>query len=148
MRGRRRDEGLIANTEGRYLMKRVTVTMNMVLLVGNELSAVRMLRELIYTISVELHRRPTLVLTASTEAEVLKVLSDHRIEILIASYDRAALGYDLIRWLNQAHLKMKMFLVASAGDTLPPEKELHKDGVDGVIRRPFDVQHLKLVLDA
>lgn len=124
------------------------MTMNMVLLVGNELSDVRMLRELIHTISVELDRSPRLVLTASTEAEVLNVLSDHRIEILIASYNRAALGYDLTRWLNRAHLRMKMFLVASAGDTLPPEGELHKDGVDGVIRRPFDVQHLKLVLDA
>ncbi len=129
-------------------MERAVSKMNMVLLAGNDPSDVRMLRVLVYTISADLHRKPTLVLTASTEDEILDILSDHHIDILIASYDNVALGYELIRWLNSAQLEMKMFLVASRSDALPCDGVLQKDGVEGVISRPFDAHQLKSVLEA
>src|SRR5574341_2469592 len=107
-------------------MERAVSKMNMVLLVGNDLSDVRMLRVLVHTISTDLHRKPTLVLTASTDYEILDILKDHHIDIVIVSYDNVALGYELIRWLNSAQLEMKMFLVASRSDALPRDGELQK----------------------
>jgi response regulator of citrate/malate metabolism len=116
-----------------------------VLLVGKDLSDLRALSELVYLVCAQIRRGPTTVLTASAEDTVLDILSRNRIDILIATYANADLGYDLIRWLHQGQFGVKMLLVTADGDRLPTRTDLRAHGVDAIIGRPVTEQKLKKV---
>ncbi len=120
--------------------------MKTVLIVGDNASVPKALGEMVQRVFIEADRGPTTILTASSDDEVLRVLSRDRIDLVMADYSRVDRSYDLIGWLEQGKYPMKKLLVAAEGQFPKKTRELRAKGVDAAVRRPVRKDELRALI--
>jgi CheY-like chemotaxis protein len=120
--------------------------MKTVLIVGDNTSVPKALGELVQRVFIEADRGPTMIVTASSDDEVLRVLNRDRIDLVMADYSCVDRSYDLIGWLDRGKFPMKKLLVAAEGQLPKKTTELRAKGLDAAMRRPVRKDELRTLI--
>ena len=120
--------------------------MKTVLIVGDNTSVPKALGELVQRVFIEADRGPTMIVTASSDDEVLRVLNRDRIDLVMADYSCVDRSYNLIGSLDQGKFPMKKLLVAAEGQLPKKTPELRAKGLDAAMRRPVRKDELRTLI--
>ena len=115
-----------------------------VLIVGDNISVLQALGDLVRSVLPQKDQVALTVLTADSEDEILRTLCREKVDVLVVNHDRFDVGYELVRWLNPGPFKMKTVLmgVPQQFSTI----DFQADGIDATLTRPVNKDDLRRVL--
>lgn len=119
--------------------------MRIAVIVGDDGSVQRALGELVQRAFVESGCGHAIVVTATTDADLLRALSRDQVDLVVANYQNDSRGLDLFEWLQHGKFSTRTVLVTC--DQLVREAApLRAKGVDAVVKRPARVEDFKTLL--
>jgi hypothetical protein len=116
--------------------------MRLVVMIGDDCSVQRALGEVVQRAFLESGRGHAMVVTATTDVDMLRALSHARVDMVVANHRSDSRSLDLFDWLQHGGCPARTVLVA--GEHLTHEApRVRTKGLDAVIKRPAGVEDFK-----
>jgi AmiR/NasT family two-component response regulator len=116
--------------------------MRLVVMIGDDRSVQRALGEVVQRAFLEAGRGYAMVVTATSDVDMLRALSRGQADMVVANYRNDSRSLDLFEWLQRGRCPARTVLVA--GEQLAHEApRVRTKGLDAVIKRPAGIEDFK-----